>query len=76
MFEILNKYSKEKVVPLFEHSAHYKYSVEEAIVDLINLDSVRINIALLSLFNQVKNWNKLYSLAKKHKNRRNVGLCL
>lgn len=74
MFDILNKYAKEKVIPPFQHIAHSKYSVEDALVDLIKLNITRININILPLFNHVKDWSYLYSLSKKNKMCRNVGL--
>jgi len=74
MFDILNRYSKEKIIPPFIHVAHSRYSIEEAIVDLVVLNDIRININLLRLFNHVKDWNKLYLLSKIKRVCRNVGL--
>lgn len=74
MFDILNKYAKEKVVPLFKHVAHSGYKTEDAIVDLISLKSTRVNISMLHLFNHVKDWNYLYNTSKKKNVARNAGL--
>jgi len=74
MFDMLNKYTKEKIVPPFKHIAHSNYKVEDAIADLISLKNTRINIGVLSLFNHVKDWNYLYNLSKQKNIARNVGL--
>lgn len=73
MFDILNKYSPKKVIHPFIHEPHSKYCVENAIIDLIDLNDLRIIINSLSLFNHVKNWSILYNLAKKKGVRRIVG---
>lgn len=73
MFSILNRYSKNKVNPLFNHVTNDKnYSVENAIVDLIELNNTRILINMLPLFNHVKNWTKLFNLALKKNVENNV----
>ncbi len=66
MFEILNLHSPEKINPYFEHEPHGNYGVENAIIDLIRLNDIRIQINILPLFNHIKNWNLLYNLAKKN----------
>lgn len=73
MFDILNKYSKEKINPFFIHEPHFEYKVEHAIVDLIELNDIRILINMPPLFNQVKNWHLLYSLGKKRKLNKQIG---
>lgn len=73
MFDILNKYSPEKIIHSFVHEPHSKYCIENAIIDLIDLNDLRIIINSLSLFNHVKNWSMLYDLAKKKGARRMVG---
>lgn len=73
MFDILNKYSPDKVVPYYEHIPHYKYFVEDAIVDLACFDDIRILVNMLPLFNHVNSWSRLYLLAKEKKVRKKVG---
>jgi hypothetical protein len=65
MFDILNKYnSKFKLAPWYDHQVHGQYGVENTIVDAIQTKSFRVILATLRLFNHVKNWKKLYRLAK------------
>lgn len=73
MFDILNKYSKNKIIPPFIHEPHNKYCAENAIVDLAEFDDIRILANMLKLFNHVKNWNLIYSLAKKSGAERKIG---
>ncbi len=65
MFEILNKYSKIKINPPFEHRVKGKYSTENAIVDLVLIRDQRITRSLLHLFNHVKDWKTLHEYSKK-----------
>lgn len=65
MFEMLNQFSKIKINPPFEHRVIGKYTIENAIVDLIEIRDQRITHALLYLFNQIKDWKTLYEYAKK-----------
>ncbi|MBR9690769.1 hypothetical protein GOV08_03735 [Candidatus Woesearchaeota archaeon] len=73
MFEILNKYSNEKIYPHFIHEPHFNYKVEHAIIDLIKLEDIRVLVNLLKLFNHVTNWSLLYTLAKENNMRKQVG---
>lgn len=73
MFEVLNKYSKEKIVPHFVHEPRYTYNVENAIIDLVQLNDIRVLTNVLSLFNHVTDWSLLYQLAKKKNLRKKVG---
>lgn len=66
LFTILNKYSKIPVVPPFVHVAHGPYTVENALIDAIELHDFRILQASVYLFNHVKDWIKLHALAKKN----------
>lgn len=75
MFDLINKYSKIKVVPVFKHIVHGKYTVENALIDAIILKNRRTLLASLSLFNHVIDWGKLGILAKKFKIEVQVG-CL
>ncbi len=65
LFTILNKYSKISVVPPFVHVAHGPYTIENALIDAIELRDFRILQASMYLFNHVKDWTKLHALAKK-----------
>lgn len=66
MFDIINKYSKLKVVPLFKHITHGQYTVENALIDAIRLKNKRVILAALSLFKQIKDWKKLSKLVRKY----------
>jgi hypothetical protein len=63
-YDIVNKYSPEKLIPKFKHKVIGRYSVEQAIIDGIQIGDVRTLEAVSYLFNQVKNWKKLFKLAK------------
>jgi DNA-binding PadR family transcriptional regulator len=69
-FYIINKFSPEKIHPLFEHNVYGRYDVEKAIIDGILLQkkqkNIRIRRATYYLFNHVKNWKKLFDNAKKN----------
>lgn len=66
-FNILNKYSPEKINPYFEHYVFGNYTVEKAIIDGLKLkQNIRLRKATYYLFNHVKNWKRLFDLAKKH----------
>jgi hypothetical protein len=66
MYSILNKYASEKLVPKFTHRVYGKYSVEQAIIDAIQIGDVRTLQAAKHLFNHVTNWKLLFTLAKKN----------
>lgn len=63
-YEIVNKYSKEKLVHKFKHIVIGKYTIEHAIIDGINIGDIRTLQATKYLFNHIKNWEKLFDLAK------------
>lgn len=65
-YNIVNKHSKEKLVPKFKHRVVGNYTIEHAIIDGINIGDKRTLEATAQLFNQVKNWKRLFDLAKKH----------
>lgn len=65
MFDIINKYSPMKLQPWYDHQVHGKYEVEDALIDAIETKSFRVILASLMLFNHIKDWPKLYNLAKK-----------
>lgn len=66
MFDIINKYSKLKINPLFMHKTHGRYTVEDALVDAILTVDFRALLASISLFNRISNWPKLYKKTKKY----------
>lgn len=72
-FKMLNKYSPEKIRPSFQHYVFGEYSIEKAIIDgLLIVEDVRIRQAMYYLFNHVKNWKKLFDLAKKYNLKKEV----
>ncbi|MBI2136528.1 hypothetical protein HYU06_05645 [Candidatus Woesearchaeota archaeon] len=65
MFDILNKYNPNfKLNPWYDHQVHGIYTVEDALIDAIQTGSFRAILASLRLFQHIKNWPKLYKLAK------------
>ncbi|MBS3175764.1 hypothetical protein J4457_00855 [Candidatus Woesearchaeota archaeon] len=64
MFDIINKYSPMKIAPWYDHQVHGQYGPEEALIDAIQTQSFRVILASLRLFNHIKDWKKLYQLAK------------
>jgi hypothetical protein len=66
-YNIVNKYSPEKLQPKFEHYTTGKYTVENAIIDGIKIGDLRTLEATMYLFRHVTNWKKLFELAKKEK---------
>ena len=65
MFDIINKYSPMKLAPWYDHQVHGTYSEEDALIDAVKTKSFRAILASLKLFNHIKDWKKLYALAKK-----------
>ena len=65
MFDIINKYSKIKLSPWYDHQVHGKYGPEEALINAVQTQSFRVILASMGLFNHITNWNTLYNLAKK-----------
>ncbi len=63
-YDVVNKYSKEKLVPKFQHRVIGRYTVEHAIIDGILIGDARTLEATMYLFNHVKNWKRLFDLAK------------
>ena len=56
MFDILATKTPVKVVPPFTHKVKGKYKIEDAIVDLIKLNDIRILSGVVYLFNYVTDW--------------------
>ncbi|MCX6709884.1 MAG: hypothetical protein NTV63_02940 [Candidatus Woesearchaeota archaeon] len=66
-YDMINKYSPEKLQPRFEHYTTGRYTPEQAIIDGINIGDARTLEATAHLFNQVASWKRLFFLAKKNK---------
>lgn len=64
MFDIINKYSRMKLAPWYDHQVHGNYGPEEALIDAIQTQSFRVILASMRLFNHITDWPKLYKLAK------------
>ncbi len=65
-YTIVNKYSPEKLIPRFKHVVKGKYTIEDAIIDGIKIGDVRTLNATKHLFRHIKNWKRLFDLAKRH----------
>lgn len=65
-YNIVNKYSPEKLQPKFEHFVNGKYTIEHSIIDGIKINDARTLEATMYLFRHVKNWKRLLDLAKKN----------
>lgn len=65
-YDIVNKYSPEKLHPKFEHYTYGKYTAENAIIDGLKLNDIRTKEATKYLFRHVNDWQKLFELAKKN----------
>ena len=67
MYDIINKHSPNmKINPSFDHQVHGMYKEEDALIDAIKTKKFRIILASLHLFQHIKNWKKLYKLAKEN----------
>lgn len=71
-FDTVNKYSSEKLVHKFKHYTYGNYTVEKAIIDGIKFKDTRTNNATMNLFRHIKNWKKLFELAKKNNLKKEV----
>jgi hypothetical protein len=65
-YDMVNKYSPEKLQPRFEHYVLGRYTVEHAIIDGIRLKDSRTLEATAHLFRHVEDWKRLFDLAKKY----------
>ena len=72
IYDIINQYSKVKIVPRYNSVSHDKISIEEALVRAVKSENFRTILASLGLFNHV-NWSKLYKIAKTNNIARNLG---
>lgn len=66
-YDLVNKFSPEKLQPKFKHYVDGRYSVERAIIDGIRIGDARTIEATTYLFKHVSNWKQLFDLAKKDK---------
>lgn len=74
MFDIINKYSPHmKLNPWYDHQVHGTYGPEEALIDAIETQSFRVILASLHLFRHIKNWPKVYQLAKQKDSWQKIG---
>ncbi len=65
MFDIINKYSPHmKLQPWYDHQVHGPYGPEEALIDALQTQNFRVIVASTRLFGHIKDWPKLYALAK------------
>jgi len=65
LFDMINKYSPMKVVPLYDHQVHGRYTPEDALVDALETKNFRVILASMRLFGHINNWSKLYAVARK-----------
>ena len=63
-YETVNRYSPEKLSPKFRHKVIGRYTIEHAIIDGIQIGDIRTLEATKYLFNHIKNWKRLFELAK------------
>lgn len=71
-YDIVNKYSPEKLIPKFKHKVIGHYTVEHAIIDGIQIGDVRTLQSTHHLFNHITNWKRLFDLAKQRNCTRQV----
>lgn len=65
-YDLVNKYSPEKLQPQFKHRVIGNYTIEQAIIDGIMIGDARTLEATTHLFRHINNWKRLFELAKKH----------
>lgn len=65
-YDVVNKYSPDKLVPKFKHVVIGRYTLEHALIDGIRIGDVRTLHATMHLFRHVTSWKRLFDLAKKH----------
>ena len=64
-YDLVNRYSPDKLVPKFKHHVFGRYTIERAIIDGIKIGDIRTLNATKHLFRHVNNWTNLLELAKK-----------
>lgn len=73
-YEIINENSPIKITTPITYKIYGKKpSLEETLVFAITTKSPRTILASLALFKKIKNWSKLYALAKKNQVERQIG---
>lgn len=65
-YDIVNKYSPEKLLPKFKHYVTGNYTIEHALIDGLKIGDIRTKEATIHLFRHVKNWKLLFSMARKN----------
>ncbi|MBR9700556.1 hypothetical protein GOV11_01690 [Candidatus Woesearchaeota archaeon] len=65
-YTVVNKYAKKKLIPKYMHYVHGKYSIEDAIIDGLNISDARTKEATMHLFRHVTNWKMLFKKAKRN----------
>ena len=74
LYEIINKYSKVKIIGRYEHKIYtHELTVEEAIIRAVKSKGFRIILAALGLFNRIEDWHLLNKLSKKEGIGRKIG---
>lgn len=72
--DIINKYAPLKVVSSGERRVYgRRISIEESLVWAVRSRKLRFILASLALFRQIRDWSKLYKLAKEERIVRQVG---
>lgn len=66
-YDLVNKYSPEKLVPKFRHFTYGKYGIENAIIDGLKINDARTRESIMHLFRHVKDWRLLHELSKKER---------
>jgi len=66
-YDLVNKYSPQKLTPKFKHKIFGRYTIEHAIIDGILIGDARTIEATKYLFKHIKNWKRLFDLAKEKK---------
>ena len=74
LYDVINKYSRINIVKQYEIRQYsHRLSIEETIVKAIETKEFRTILAMLDLFNKVKDWKKLKKFAEEKKLGRKVG---
>ena len=73
MFDIINKHSPMKINPWYDHQVHGEYTPEDALIDAIKTENFRLILASIHLFKHIKNWPRLFGLAKEKNCYQKVG---
>ncbi len=74
LYDVINKYSRINIVKQYEIRQHdHELSIEETIIKAIETKEFRTILAMLDLFNKVKDWKKLKKFAVEKGIGRKVG---